>query len=252
VPIRESLEVAVEPGARLGVSYLRAGQREAARVVFLHGTPGKAEDWWDYLDDPPPGLELVALDRPGFGQSRPRRALPPLAAQARAVAPFLVERAAGRTIVVGHSLGAAVAAQLAVDCAARVGGLLLVAGSLDPALERVYRIQHLGTRRGVEWLLPAWARHSNRELIELEGHLRALAPRLAEVQCPVVILHGTRDPLVPYENVAFMRLRFSGSVRVESVQVAGGDHFLPWNAQARVREGLARVIELCADAGAPG
>ena len=41
-------------------------------VIFIHGTPGNASGWADYLLSPPDGLRCVALDRPGFGGSGPR------------------------------------------------------------------------------------------------------------------------------------------------------------------------------------
>ncbi|MEM9379661.1 MAG: hypothetical protein AAGB93_06885 [Planctomycetota bacterium] len=38
-------------------------------VVYVHGTPGDAASWADYLDDPVGGARAVAVDRPGFGKS---------------------------------------------------------------------------------------------------------------------------------------------------------------------------------------
>ena len=53
------------------VSALVAGDPHGARLILVHGTPGSATGWNDYLLDPPPGMEVVALDRPGFGDSGP-------------------------------------------------------------------------------------------------------------------------------------------------------------------------------------
>jgi pimeloyl-ACP methyl ester carboxylesterase len=223
------------------VSFLYAGDPALPRVVFLHGTPGAADGWADYLLDPPVGFEAIAIDRPGFGETRPRRAVASLGEQAQAVEPFLLSRKGASALLVGHSLGAPIAARVAVDHPDRVSGLVLLAGSLDPDLEEVLWVQYLGRWFGLEWLIPRWARNANRELIALEKHLRALAERLPEVRCPVVIVHGTDDSLVPYANVAFMEKHFAANPRVEVMRLEGKNHFLPWNAEGAVRAAIARA-----------
>src|SRR5262245_58314184 len=62
----ESLRATVAIGAPLfaNVSTLRAGAAAGPRVILVHGTPGAATAWSDYLLAPPPDVELVALDRP--------------------------------------------------------------------------------------------------------------------------------------------------------------------------------------------
>ena len=83
-------------------------------MILVHGTPGSATAWTDYLLSPPPGIELVALDRPGFGSSAPDGAVTRLADQAAAVAALLPTN--DRPVVLlGHSLGGAVVARVAAD-----------------------------------------------------------------------------------------------------------------------------------------
>jgi hypothetical protein len=53
------------------VSYLRAGDPAGRRIILVHGTPGAAEGWLDYLTNVPAGFEHIAVDRPGFGESGP-------------------------------------------------------------------------------------------------------------------------------------------------------------------------------------
>src|SRR5689334_6231318 len=97
------------------IAALAAGPEDAPRILLVHGSPGAAADWAALLLDPPPGRELVAIDRPGFGRSDPYGAVPSLADQAAALAPLLVQRGGHWPIVVGHSLGGPVAARLAAD-----------------------------------------------------------------------------------------------------------------------------------------
>ena len=94
-------------------------------------------------------------------------------------------------------------------------------------------------------------RHSNEELLRFRNQLEALAPLLERIQAPTHIIHGTRDHLVPYANVAYMQrmLRSVGELRIETLD--DGDHFLPWSAPAVVRVALTRAAAQ-ADAAAPG
>ena len=52
---------------RLEVEAVRSGDPGAPRIVWIHGSPGSAEAWADFLVDPVPGAESFAPDRPGFG-----------------------------------------------------------------------------------------------------------------------------------------------------------------------------------------
>ncbi|MGW8188930.1 alpha/beta fold hydrolase [Sphingomonas jejuensis] len=229
------------PGAATRVSYLRAGDPGDRRVILVHGTPGSADGWARFLARPPAGVELVAIDRPGFGATTPSNAVPSLAAQAAAIAPLLVEHDGRWPILVGHSLGAPVAAQVALDNPGRVGGLVLLAGSFDPALEHVYAVQRMGEWPGIRSALPRSLRNANVELMALKPQLEALAPRLARLRCRVAVVHGTEDRQVPYANVAFLRTRLAAA-RLTVRSLKGVNHFLPWNSQEIVEETIASLL----------
>jgi len=238
---RMTLEAGTLDGAEIHA--LRGGSPGDPRVIYIHGTPGNSTNFSRYVADPVEGLEAVAVDRPGFGRSRPRGSVERLSDQAAAIEPFLVEREGRWPILVGHSLGAPIAAWVAAEHPGRVGGLVLVAGSLDPELEEVLLIQHVGNFAFMPLLLPRWARNANRELICLEPELRALSDQLDRVRCPVVIVHGTADRLVPYENVAYARTRLGDEV-MEVVTLVGADHFLPWRFEDVIRRSVETLRDL--------
>jgi pimeloyl-ACP methyl ester carboxylesterase len=77
--------------------------------------------------------------------------------------------------------------------------------------------------------------------------LERLAPRLSELSIPVIILHAPNDILVPYENVDFMLRHFPKEMVVDTVVLQGKNHFIPWNAQAEVREAILRLAHHIAD-----
>ncbi|RMH26080.1 MAG: alpha/beta fold hydrolase [Planctomycetota bacterium] len=243
---RQTLRVELEPDRLWSIPVYRAGEPSAPDVIFVHGTPGSAAAWRRYLARPIDGLEMVAIDRPGFGQSTPRRALPSLAEQARAIEPLLpdADSPGPKPILVGHSLGGPIVARVAAQWPGRVGALVIIAGSLDPALERVLFVQRLGAMFPVSSLLPSHLRVANRELIPLKRELTDLAGALGRVTCPVVIVHARDDRLVPYANVAYMLGAFTNAAAVEVMTFDAGDHFLPWNHEASVREAILRAASL--------
>jgi pimeloyl-ACP methyl ester carboxylesterase len=225
------------------VSYLEGGEPGGRLVVFVHGTPGDAVGWADYLISAPKGFHYVALDRPGFGESGPDDAVVSLPEQARALAAVVRAEGGNPAILVGHSLGGPIVAQLAVDKPELVAALVVLAGSLDPALENVPFIQHVGDAWPVSALLPRAMRNANREIIALEKELDRLAPRLKAITVPVVIVHGTADDLVPYANVDFMRGHLTGAKIVDVMSMQGQNHFLPWNAKAQVTAAVAKAAQ---------
>ena len=220
---------------------LRNGEPGGPRIIFVHGTPGSADGWLDYLVQPPAGTEVLALDRPGFGQSGPPGPVVSLAAQAAAVV-ALLPKDNRRTVLVGHSLGGAVVAQVAAEPPERVHALVLLASSLDPAQESVLAVQRVAEWPPVRALLPRALRNANAELMAFEAELRALAPLLPRIRAAVLIVHGTQDQLVPAANVPYMQAGLTGARCVHTVMLEGLNHFLPWNSEASVRGALRRAL----------
>jgi len=226
------------------LSYIEAGDAGGRLVVFVHGTPGDAEAWADYLMTVPQGYHYVAIDRPGFGQSGPDDAVTSLPEQAAAVAAIIRASGAKPAVLVGHSLGGPIVAQAAADDPDLVAALVIVAGSLDPAQEDVPFVQYVGDTWPVSALLPRMMRNANREIIALEPQLEALAPRLAAIKVPVTIVHGTKDNLVPFANVDFIKKHMTGTKAMDVTVIDGQNHFLPWNSKDKVEAAIAKAFTM--------
>lgn len=237
--MRQSLPLAGSQDAQL--SYLVAGSIAAdirPRLILVHGTPGSASSWADYLVNPPAGLEVIAPDRSGFGQSSPDDAQVSLAEQAKAVAALLAP-APRQNILLGHSLGGPIVAWLAAQQPERIAALILVAASLDPAHEKIHPMQRVGDWPVVRALLSRSLRNANAELLALEPELRALQPLLANITAPTYILHGEQDNLVPVANVPYMQAQLKRSRLIRTALLSQRNHFLPWNSQPEMREAIA-------------
>lgn len=220
------------------VAWFAGGEDAVHTVIFVHGTPGSATAWKGYIHDVPAGFRFIAIDRPGFGGSS-NRAVTELDRQAKAIEPFLPQRGAS-AILVGHSLGGPIIARAAIDFPDRVGALVILAGSLDPGLEKINPLQYFGRWWPISRLLPRSLYNSNLELFALETELEKLARDLGRITIPVIIVHGTKDRLVPYDNVAFMEQMMTNA-RLEIVTLEDRNHFLPWNSRDVVDEAIQKA-----------
>ena len=228
------------------LSYYMAENPQKPRIVFVHGTPGSARAFVDYVVHPGFDREIISYDRPGFGESQPDHAVPPLTRQALALKAFLVKQGGQWPILVGHSLGGPIICQAAAEFPDQVGGLVILAGSLDPALEHIAWYQRLAQW----WILPRILPHAlvvaNREVIPLKKELEGLEKILPRITCPVVIVQGTKDRLVPPANVPFMVKHMTGVAEMKTVIIPGQNHFLPWNNRQAVHQAIAGLIALTA------
>lgn len=227
------------------ISYIAAPNNADGqpRILYVHGTPGDATAFEDYLTAPVPGFEAVSLDRPGFGHTTPRAPVYTMKAQAESLEPLLVHHADRGTILVGHSLGGPIVVEAALRYPDRVGGLVILSGCLDPAQEKIAWYQRMANFTFVPYMIPYFLRNSNRELMPLKAELEAMRPRLKELKCPIVIVHAPDDILVPYENVDYMRAEFPEDTIVDVMTLAGKSHWVPWNAEAEVREAIDKVVQ---------
>jgi pimeloyl-ACP methyl ester carboxylesterase len=118
-------------GVRVHVT--EAGPADAPPLLLIHGASANLRELWGPLAPLIGEFRVIAYDRPGMGHSaRPRRGAETLAAQARIAAAVLAASADSPAILVGHSLGAAVALRVALDHPELVAGVAAIAPASHP------------------------------------------------------------------------------------------------------------------------
>lgn len=216
------------------VGGLVSGPADASEtLVFLHGWGGSKELWWNTLLRLGGDCRCFALDLPGVGGTPLPPDLLTMTDFARWAEGVCVRLNLPAVTLVGHSLGANLAVQTALDFPARVRRLVLVDAALDPAhfprraqwpLSPYFGLPALRLMRWSAWPLAAVGRHvphahhgggwrpyARRNHFYLAANsdaamqvqLRALfdnphhAARLASLRLPLLIVHGERDDIIP-------------------------------------------------------
>lgn len=99
----------------LHVGMRHRAKKPRATVLFIHGIGTSSAAWTEVINELPDDLNVISIDLLGFGKSpRPAWAVYNAKTQARSVIATLVKlRLDSRLIIVGHSLGALVAVEVA-------------------------------------------------------------------------------------------------------------------------------------------
>ena len=209
------------------VRYSRQGSPDGKTVVLLHGFGGDLDNWLFNTGPLAAAADVVALDLPGHGQSAVT--LPDASVEGLAgfVAAFLDQLGVGRAHLAGHSLGAAIAAQLALEQPERVAGLVLVAPAgfgaeinmdyidgfvgaagkkdLKPVLGQLFADESLVTRSMVDGVLRYKRLDGVGELLAslaagvFAGGRQAAQPglRLDPASLPITVVWGSDDQVIP-------------------------------------------------------
>lgn len=233
-------------------------------VVAVHGNFASKRWFVPLCDRVPPGLRLIAPDLPGFGGSAHLAADPPtIRFFADAVERLMAALALQRPVLLGHSLGGAVVAELAARDAGRYRGLVFISsapleGFVTPSVHypvlRMYRHERALLRSSLALLMLGRLPQDFEQIVDdaqgmhpsaFEGNARALAawnvmdriPMLGTL--PALILGGMGDTLIPPREVERLASHFPRS----TVKLYGDiGHCLPLEAPALLSQELVEFV----------
>ena len=193
-------------GDKLHAFWAPADDKAAPALLYLHGARWNLTgsvtriERWRRL-----GFNVLAIDYRGFGKSSH---VPPSEAlayeDAQAAWDYLAQAAPGRPrYIVGHSLGGAIAAELAVR---RPDASGLVLEATFTSIRDM--VEHTAWR-----LLPVG--------LILTQDFDTLS-KLPRIHMPLLVVHGTLDSVVPYEMGERLFAAATGPKRF--IKVEGGSH----------------------------
>jgi pimeloyl-ACP methyl ester carboxylesterase len=248
-------------------------------VVLLHGQPGSGADWKQVETRLPPGLNVLAPDRPGYGGSR--QPAGGFVAGARALLADMDAGGIDQAVLVAHSYGGGVALAAARLAPERVTGLVLLASvgpgcltgadwplaapvsgeffalmawRLTPWLARAglaamtrLRRRPLAADEFVNVQVWGFAHHDHGPLWRsflteqraLMRELDDLTASLPEVTQPVLLLADARDMIIPVRATH----RLAAALPDARVQLLDGPgHHLPRRAAPRIADAIAGFL----------
>jgi surfactin synthase thioesterase subunit len=229
----------------------------------FHPAGGSAAAFTGWQRTLGPRVRVAAVQLPGRGPDGRSARYGDLDSLARALDGELGPRLEAPHVFYGHSMGALVAhglADLRVARGLRPPERLVVAGCPAPhRTSALVRVLHLTDQQAVRWMLdlrgvPAGLREDEgwlaRRTAALREDIRVCgSPRTAAsgrpLPCPIDVLAGSRDPLVPREDAAAWA---DHSAVGCTVRVVPGGHFFPRESPtaffARFADALAGVDAL--------
>lgn len=215
------------------VRYARRGPEDGVPVLFIHGFGGDLNNWLFNLDAVAAKVPAIALDLPAHGQTTPKLPGASIPQLADFVLKFMVAIGLkGPVHLVGHSMGGAIAIQLALKDPARVASLALVSPAglgqainsgytdgfvnaqsrreLKPVLEQLFADPQLVSRQMIDDMLKYKRMDGIAPLLaELGGALfkdgrqtTVLADGLKRLDKPVLLLWGKQDQVIPSSQSA--------------------------------------------------
>ncbi|MBK8184020.1 MAG: acetoin dehydrogenase dihydrolipoyllysine-residue acetyltransferase subunit [Candidatus Competibacteraceae bacterium] len=216
----------------IGVRYARRGPEDGTPVLFIHGFGGDLDNWLFNIDAVAEQSPVIVFDLPGHGQSDVQ--LPGLSLDALAafVVHFLDAINVKQVRVVGHSLGGAIAAQMASNAPDRVASLALISPAgfgaeinagyiegfvnaqsrreLKPVLEQLFADPALVSRQMLDDMLKYKRMDGVESLLAglgaalfKDGQQTArMVDALAASGKPVLVMWGRDDRVIPSAHAA--------------------------------------------------
>jgi len=225
------------------IHYVMVGSDTLPTLAFIHGSPSAWNAFLDYMKDPQllKHYRIISIDRPGFGYSNFGDAVM-LQDQSKYIMPvFAMINNNKPVFLAGHSLGGPLLIQLAADAPQAFSGIMLIAGSVDPALEPEENWRYIMEKFPLRYLFPGSFRPSNTELLYFKKDVVTLANEFAKVTCAVYLVHGDKDKWVPPGNVAYAVKKLVHASKIETLILPGGNHFIPWTKRKEITKELIRM-----------
>ncbi len=230
----------------LSATIVKSQQKSVATVLFIHGIGNKGRAWDEVIAKLPKNIKIVTVDLLGFGQSpNPSWAIYNARTQARSVLTTIFKlRLRGPIIIVGHSLGALVAVDIARRYPMIVRSLILCSPPfyqlhedekrLLPRADKVLTDIYRTIKKYPKEFLQVAAIAMRYKLINndfsvtdknIDSYMATLEAAIInqtsfedvkKLKLPITILHGKLDPVVVFRNLKELA-RDNSNIKLRSI-----------------------------------
>lgn len=231
------------------LSFRRFGVEGGIPVFFIHGAPGSWRDWEGIVLDKKAQskYEMFAVDRQGYGESEKGKfetRFEPQMIELSALASHIASNAMRPLIVVGHSYGAPLAANVAQHLAKenQVIGAVFLSGVLAAWKNHPRWYHRYSLKALIKSLVPERFIKASSEMFFVRPALLKLLDEWGEFPCPIALAHCREDRLIPFENSEAIEERSNGKV-IHFEAVEGIGHRLPHKSPEAVIRAIDAIAE---------
>ncbi|NAS31027.1 alpha/beta fold hydrolase [Flavobacteriaceae bacterium R38] len=219
-----------------------ANKKSDTAVFFIHGAPGAADGYYEYLRDSTllSKAVLYSIDRPGYGYSHFGKSVTSIEEQTRITKEIIDTIDQNYVVVVGHSYGGPIAAYSSLK-SDKVKGVLMLAPAIDPENEKVFWFAYVSKWKLTKWMVPGALGVAGDEKFTHVKELEKIKNVWKNVKVPIIHVHGTKDVVVPFENISFSKENFNDQY-LEIIELEDENHFLPWSRKNLVKEQILRLL----------
>jgi len=255
----------------------RRGTTDEAPVVLLHGIGSNGGSFEPLMACLGPSRALIAWDCPGYGRSLPLAAEWPLPqSYCDALARLLDRLTVHRAVVIGHSLGAIIAARFAATNPGRVAGVALISPAVgyrtlpgtalpDGVRARIDDLVRFGPKDFAAARAPGLVHEPDRKpdvtakveaamaAVRLPGYAQAVRmlasawifDDTAALQVPTIVVCGANDRVTPPEQTKRVADTVPPRVRIGSdmILIEDAGHAVTQEQPQQVARHLASLID---------
>lgn len=203
-------------------------------LLFIHGAGGGADLWRSQTAYFP---NSVAMDLPGHPKGQGFHSIEDYANWVRG---YVYAREMAPVVLVGHSMGGAIAQCLAVNHPEMLRGLVLVStGARLKVAPQIFQVLEGDYEKAVDFMLGnSFGPEASPELLEDVKRLRLRVPRevvrgdfeacdhfdmmqrMGDIAAPTLIICGSADKMTPVKYCQYLLSHIAGS-RLEEIPGAG-------------------------------
>ena len=181
---------------------------------------------------------MISFDRLGYGYSEYSKAVPDISQQAASLCPIVKKYSSKNTpgMFIGWSYGVPIAAKIAIDSPELLGSVIILVPALDPETERYFALGKLAEWKTTKWFVPDSFKVAQKEKRAHAASLSNLGEEWKKLQRPIIMMHGTKDKIVPYTpNIEFALKHFDKN-HLSLHPVEGKGHVFPMSETKKVLE----------------
>lgn len=214
-------------------------------ICFIHGAPGSwnAFKTFQVNNELRQKSQIISVDRFGYGGSDYGHAEKDIEFQSLALIDHLKQFDFDSLILVGHSYGGPIAANMAAINPEKVKSVFMIAPVINPDTEKEFWFNNILKLPLIRFFLPAYVNVSVYEKLTHAESLQRIKAVWSQIKVPVIHWHCSDDWIAPAEgNIDFSKEYINEDI-LELEVWDGNGHLIPFNNVPKVLSKLNLLLD---------